>query len=201
MELNVSKVQAFLNRRERAFLEAIEHLLEPQGVAVGDTRYASNLHYQVFAKVGLDELLKIQGYACEGQDIAERIQQETLDFVVVERETSAVLIAVQLVGEELQAADSGLEAALEAAGLIILRMPKQDSYDPFDLYNRLWGYIELRSMEEHTQHERSCPKCNKRMKKYQVRSGEWFGQWMWVCTNHAECGERIPVSLVKEANT
>jgi hypothetical protein len=181
MELNISKVQAFLDRPERAFLEAIEHLLESS--------------YQVFAKVGLAELLQIQGYECQGQDIAQRIQQETLDFVVIERETSAVLVAIQLLEEELQAKESGLEAALEAAGLIILRLPKQDSYDPFELYNRLWGYIEMRSMEEHTQHERSCPKCHKRMKKYQVRSGEMFGQWMWVCSNHAECSERIPVNL------
>jgi hypothetical protein len=180
LEINVSKVQAFLNPYERAFLEALEHLLDP--------------HYQVFAKVGLAELLEIQGYECQGQDIARRIEGETLGFVVVERESSAVLLALQLVEEELEATESGLEAALEAAGLIILRLPRQASYDPFELYNRLWGYLELRAMEEHTQHERSCPKCHKRMKKYQVRSGELFGQWMWVCTNHAECGERVPVA-------
>ncbi len=111
--------ETLLSRGELAFYRYLRHAV-PKGVSVS-------------FKVRLSDLIGCSAQGC-AKDLARKISQKHVDFVLVDAETSAILLAIELDDKTHLAADRRerdrfVDKALAAAGIAILRVSAAAEYD------------------------------------------------------------------------
>lgn len=122
--LPYEKQAYFFSRAERSFYEVL--------------RRACGSELQVFAKVGLKDLVRVRKGTEGRQAHQNRIQQKHVDFVLCTVDTLLPVLVVELDdashgSEKSQARDGDKDAILEAAGLQVLRVPARASYNEREL--------------------------------------------------------------------
>jgi hypothetical protein len=114
----------------------------------GVLREAVGTRYLVFAKVRLADVLRVRPGVSEPQGHLNRIIAKHVDFLLCEpREVSPVLV-IELDdashGEERrQTRDQFVDAAVEGAGLPLLRIHAARAYDPKLLARRIAEIVDL----------------------------------------------------------
>lgn len=113
-----------LTKAERAFFEVL------QGCAGGD--------FLIFAKVRLADLVWIPGGTESRMSFQNRIHSKHIDFVLCSRDAVRPVLAIELDDssherESRRARDEFVDATLNAAGLLFLRVPVRARYDAAEL--------------------------------------------------------------------
>ncbi len=104
----------------------------------GVLREAVNSRYSIFAKVGLGDLLMIPHGTLNSRTYRNRIDRKHADFVLCAPDDLAPLLVIELDDPshdrlERRERDVFVDAALDAAGLPILRVPAQHAYAPAEI--------------------------------------------------------------------
>lgn len=104
----------------------------------GVLRQAVNSRYSIFAKVGLGDLLMIPHGTMNSRTYRNKIDRKHADFVLCAPEDLAPIMVIELDDPshdrlERRERDVFVDAALDAAGLPILRVPAQHAYVPAEV--------------------------------------------------------------------
>jgi len=118
------KKDYLLSKAERSFYGVLKH-------AVGE-------RFDVFAKVRLADLVWLPKGVQDRQAHQNRVISKHVDFVLCEPTNVAPVLVIELDDKThrqpgRQARDALVDGVLRAAGLPILRIPAQASYDPTQL--------------------------------------------------------------------
>jgi hypothetical protein len=118
----------FLSAAERSFFRVLK------GVAA--------VRYEVFAKVGIGELLYVPGREEDRQSYRNKIQQKRVDFVLCDPQTLQPAVVVELDDSshrrpDRRDRDAFVDQAMNCAGLPILHVPARTSYSPAELATEL----------------------------------------------------------------
>ncbi len=104
--------------------------------------------WQVFAQVRVADLLTVPKETRNRQSFVSRITSKHVDFVLCDRQTLSPVAALELDDSSHQLAnrrqrDIFLDAAFEAAGLPLLRVPVRGSYDAAELHDLIHGHLAV----------------------------------------------------------
>jgi hypothetical protein len=110
-----------LSRGELAFLLTLERAVANQ--------------FRIAMKVRLGDLVQVPGYDSESVSARNKTQQKHIDFVLCSVGEVQPMLAIELddathARPDRQSRDSFVDACLRSAGLPILRVPCQATYDP-----------------------------------------------------------------------
>jgi hypothetical protein len=130
--------------RRRYLLSAAERSL------FGVLEQATQGEYHIFAKVRVADLLSVQKGAAERQGHMNRITAKHVDFLLCDRAAVAPVLAIELDDSSHDAADRQkrdvfLDDAFAAAGLPLLHVRANRSYDVADLTRQIAERIRGRT--------------------------------------------------------
>ena len=125
---------SLLTAAERAFYSALCRAVEAD--------------WQVFAQVRVADLLTVPRETRNRQSFVSRITSKHVDFVLCDRQTLTPVAALELDDSSHLLAnrrqrDIFLDAAFEAAGLPLLRVPVRGSYDAAELHALIHGHLAV----------------------------------------------------------
>lgn len=186
-----------ITNAERSFLSVLK-------IACGDA-------YVICPKVRLGDVVYIQKGtdAKLRQSIQNRIHQRHVDFLLLDPNTLAPVLAIELDDKSHQSAaaqsrDLVKDKALKDAGLRMLRFPARATYTLAEIEIALTGNP---APSEQTQSDPApetepatnrsntvlCPKCNTPMVIRQARKGSKSGTTFYGCGNYPHCREILPI--------
>ena len=158
-------------------------------------------------KVGLRDLF----WVAASQDYQahwNRISQKHVDFLLCHPQTMQPLLAIELddsshSSPRRQHRDADVDHIFEAAGLPLVRVPTQRSYQTQDLSTGLNPYLNnlpavstptpVEPMTAPPDEVPSCPKCGARMVIRVARQGQHRGQRFYACPNYPQCKTALPI--------
>ena len=135
-----------------------------------------------------------------------KIRQRHVDFVIYDLDARRAVAAIELDDashrrSKRQEKDAYLDAALQAAGLPLLREPARYSYDTETLRARLatiraeqpseGGSVQRASSEGEPP---ECPRCGVAMTLRTSKKGPQAGKRFWGCPNYPQCRERVELT-------
>jgi very-short-patch-repair endonuclease len=131
--LPYEKEPSLLTAAERSFYGVLCQALDHQ--------------YAIFAKVRLGDLLWLPRRTPRFWLYRNKIDRKHVDFVLCDLTSFSPLLVIELDDssherEDRQERDAFVDAALEAAGLPILRMPVQHAYTPAELRVQIYGHLD-----------------------------------------------------------
>jgi hypothetical protein len=175
-----TRLAPWLSPAEKSLFTALEQVLAKQP-------------YRLLVKVRLADILKPDDNltAKEHQAAIERIAQKRLDFVICERESFAVLGVIKLLREarklDTQIRSRFVAAALEAAGIPLLELFTQESYELTPLRQSLNHAFQLNL--------KCCPQCGGNLVRARAKRGVLSGKILWACQHYPRCKTLLPEEL------
>jgi hypothetical protein len=169
--------------------------------AIGET-------YYIMGKVRLADVIKVKpGLARpEWQKAFNRIQSKHLDFVCCDPNDMSVRFAVELDDkshdrEDRQERDAFLDAAIEKAGIPLVRFAVKASYSVQEIKDTIQGKLTAPTATPPQSNVQpstapttpTCPSCGGDMVKRKAAKGENAGQEFWGCSNYPKCRETMPI--------
>ena len=125
-----------LSKGEWAFFQVLMHV-------AGD-------RYLVFAKVRLGDIVRVVPEACGRGGFRNKIERKHIDFVLCDRNCSAILLAIELDDrshkqDRRRRRDAFVNECLRQARLPLLRVPAQQAYDVQRLGSLIESHIAFRN--------------------------------------------------------
>lgn len=188
----------FLSAAELSFFHVLEQ-------AVGE-------RFTICPKVALRDLVFVpQPHRNMGW--VNKVQGKHVDFILCEPGTMEPVAAVELDDSshsraDRRARDDFVNAALEAAGLPVLRVPAGRTYEPAGLRGMVLATLAPRESEPRGEKRGGeaviptpeapaegstpiCPKCGVPMVRRVAKRGEHRGQAFFGCPNYPRCRETL----------
>jgi hypothetical protein len=202
--------------QEANLLTAYEQSLHNVLVGILDQRYS------VFAKVGLANILSIDPELPDRAlgSARERIEKETVDFVLCEKEGTAILGVIQLdpythQPDGRRRHETFTDMALKAAGVPVIHMPIKERYSEQELRIEItrslvlyWDKDSGRAKQvgggtlpeppgrqSADQSLGECPDCGSPLQIRQARKGKFAGKHLLACSRYPACKH---IRLIKE---
>jgi hypothetical protein len=158
-------------------------------------------------KVGLRDLFWV-ATSQNQQAHWNQISQKHVDFLLCNPQTMQPLLAIELddsshASPRRQHRDADVDRIFEAAGLPLLRIPTQRSYQTQALSAVLNPYLndvpgasispQVEPVTAPPDKMPSCPKCGARMVVRVARQGQHKGQAFYACPNYPQCKTAMPI--------
>lgn len=190
-EYPYQKEPALFTPAEKAFFMVLNE-------AVGDT-------YYIMGKVRLADVIKVKSGLArpEWQKAFNRIQSKHLDFVCCDPNDMSVRFAVELDDkshdrEDRQERDAFLDAAIEKAGIPLVRFAVKASYSVQEIKDAIQFKLSAPASPPPQPNSQpasipACPSCGGGMVKRKAMKGENAGQEFWGCSNYPKCKKILPV--------
>lgn len=184
------KQASLVSPAERSFLGVLEQAL--------------SVDYKVFTKVRLADIIKVKsGLDNSARTTAfNKISAKHIDFVVCSATDMSIVQLVELDDkshQKQQARDAFVDAALQAAGIPLLRVPAKQAYSVTEVREKLAALTTLESQPEAVNSPvgdadpvakdegQACPKCGSQMVIRTAKRGERAGQDFWACSAYPKC--------------
>ncbi len=195
------KRETLLTEAEHSFLVVLEQ-------AIGD-------RFRIYAQVRLADLLVVKSGLEKSQRTSaqNKINAKHVDFVLCDRQTLAIVCAIELDDashqrESRKTRDAFLEQACAAAQLPLARFPVKSRYVASEIRTAIGSLLGL-EMESAlppmpqglaldaiaplpASTAPACPKCGSETVLRSVRSGARAGSKLWGCRNFPSCKGYIP---------
>jgi len=146
--------------------------------------------YNISNRVPLAQLLPDKA---KSREISKTRSQQTIDFVLFNRNEKVASCAIQL----RNPANSFLASQrkmLEKAGIRVIQLPRKTSYSTVEIRKILLPFLNTPppSPDEMTstitmEAYRICKRCNTPMKLKKARAGKYKGTLFWRCGKYPEC--------------
>ncbi len=201
--------------RESSLLTAYEQSLHAALIRVLDDRYS------VFAKVGLATILSTDPELPERAlgSARERIEREVVDFVICEKEGTAILGVIQMdpythQPDGRRRHDTFADTALKAAGIPVVAMPIKERYAEQELRIEItrsmvlnWGNLPTNHQADEAAvpeasgpkpdgpHLGDCPDCGAPLQVRLARKGKFAGKHLLTCSRYPACKN---IRMIKE---
>jgi very-short-patch-repair endonuclease len=186
--------------KEQLFTPAERSFLGVLDQAVG-------AEFRIMGKVRLADVIRVRPGTdrTAWQKAFNRIQSKHLDFVACDPTDHSVQFAVELDDKshdraDRQARDAFLDAAIEKAGIPLIRFAAQRSYVIDDVRNAIAARLNPAATEEvqpesspvaapaiTADESPSCPTCGAGMLRRKASRGQNAGQEFWGCSNYPKC--------------
>ncbi len=195
---------ALFTPAERSFLGVLDQ-------AIGD-------EFRIMGKVRLADVIKVRPGTdrTTWQKAFNRIQSKHLDFVACDPSDLSVQFAVELDDKshdraDRQARDAFLDAAIEKAGIPLIRFAAQRSYVIEDVRNAIAARLNPPVTEDAEAEAQpvsassnvttapaaespACPTCGAGMLRRKASRGQNAGQEFWGCTNYPKCRGLVAIA-------
>ncbi|GIW29503.1 MAG: hypothetical protein KatS3mg070_2866 [Meiothermus sp.] len=185
--ITYTKKHALLSPAERSFYGVLQQ-------AVGNT-------YHIHAKVRLADLIQPASSLSRSdwRTALNRIDRKHLDFVLVDPSTTEVMYAIELddsshSSDKRVQRDTFVNAALESAGLRLIRVPAKSAYSLSEVRSMLGFEANPQSSGTTAPATPTCPKCAAPMVKRQASRGEHAGKLFWACSRYPECRSIVSIN-------
>ncbi|NQU38512.1 MAG: DUF2726 domain-containing protein [Lentisphaerae bacterium] len=190
---------------ERSFLGVLEQ-------AVGD-------QFRIMGKVRLADVIRVRPglTASARQKALNKIQSKHLDFVACDPNDLSIQFAVELDDKShgkkgRQDRDVFLDAAMNAAGVPLIRFPARKAYSIHEVFDKLASTLNPPGSDPATEDPQPqpveidtasdapsepatnlCPSCGGDMVRRKASKGKNAGQEFWGCSNYPKCRKILPV--------
>lgn len=159
--------------------------------------------YHIFPQVGLSRIIDVPQETYNRQEHLHQILPRSVDYVICDRENFATLLVIELDGEShntknQQDKDNFKDKALNKAGINLLRVIAQKTYNTGQLRETLHTYIDLKGSNQNQYSKDPQPQPSKEKIKFcnafrcngimNVKTGRDNKKY-WVCD---DCGNSVP---------
>jgi very-short-patch-repair endonuclease len=159
-------------------------------------------YFVICPKVNLHDLFFVTNRR-ENQGAVNRINRKHIDFLVCKPKSMEPVFAIELDDsshrrKSRRERDAFVDAVFETAGLPLLRIPAQRTYDTQALAEQFKSVLQPDSQANPTPKEsptegRTCPKCGSPMQLRTAKRGKHAGQQFYGCSNYPQCKTTVPV--------
>ena len=156
--------------------------------------------YFVCPKVALSDLFFV-ARPNENVQYSNKLLRKNVDFLLLHRETLSPLLAIELdylKQVDHRPLDSFMDGVFIAAGLPLIHITVQQTYDIHDLSARITTAMSQASsaaLPLHTDFSPICPRCGIMMVLRFDKDGPHKGQKYYGCLNFPGCQETVSVTL------
>ena len=150
--------------------------------------------YVVLAKVALTDIFTVDK-PNENVKYAQKLQQKGLDFLLLDAEQMAPVLAIELDDpkqNELGSTARLMDDVCDSAGLEILHVVVAPFYEAEPIKRRLAQILGKMPSKE-VSYAPVCPHCGITMVLRFDKQGPINGNKYYGCLNYPECTEKIPV--------
>jgi len=192
------KLDALFTPAERSFLGVLMQVVENDAQVFGKVRVADILG----TKKGMP--------ASDRQKAFNKISSKHFDFILCSRKDLSVLCTIELNdsshnSKKRKNRDIFLEGACKAAGVPLIQIPAQATYNLNDIRKSILPFLPnlqlskaQPAIEEATtepkQNNKTCPKCSAIMVKKVARKGKNLGSEFWACSSYPKCRHIEPIN-------
>jgi len=187
------KLDALFTPAERSFLGVLMQAVENDAQVFGKVRVADILA----TKKGMS--------ASERQTAFNKISSKHFDFILCSKKDLSVLCAIELNdsshnSKKRKDRDVFLEGACKSAGVPLIQIPAQASYNLNDIRKYISSFLPTHQLptvkpsmktepkkQKLSPNHKTCPKCSAIMVKKVAKKGKHMGSEFWACSTFPKC--------------